>query len=61
MPVDVRFFAPLGALSLGELANQTGSDLHGDGDLEAGGETSDFWTGRGNLPLMSVRISPPSS
>lgn len=59
MPVDVRFFAPLGALSLGELASQTGSDLHGDGDLELTGISSAVNGRRGDLGFLDGEGKSP--
>ena len=67
MPVDVRFFAPLGSLSLGELAKQTGSGLFGDEDLELTGISSAANGRRGDLGFLdgdgksAIEINPDIS
>jgi len=52
VPVDVRFYAPVGALSLGELAIKTGSALSGKEDLEITGISSAENGRRGDLGFL---------
>lgn len=60
MPVDVRFFAPVGALSLGELASKTGSELNGREDLELTGISSSENGRRGDLGFLDGDGKSPS-
>ena len=52
MPVDPRFYAPLGALTLGDLAQRTGAQLHGDAALELKNIASAAMGGRGDIAFL---------
>lgn len=52
MPVDSRFYAPLGALTLGDLARRTGAQLNGDPATELTGIASAAAGGRGDIAFL---------
>lgn len=67
MPIDPRFYAPLGATTLGKIAQLTGAALHGDASVEISG-VSGSATGRaGDIAFLDgdgkagVSVSPDVS
>ena len=52
MTVDPRFYAPLGALTLGQVAELTGAALDGDGDLRVTGIASAANAQAGDLAFL---------
>jgi UDP-3-O-[3-hydroxymyristoyl] glucosamine N-acyltransferase len=52
VPVDLRFFASLGALTLGEIAELTGAALHGDPDIVVNGISPAATARRGELAFL---------
>ncbi len=67
MPVDPRFFAPMGASTLKDFADQTGAELHGDESLQITGVSPAGTGRRGDIGFLdgdgkgSVDVSPEIS